>query len=568
MIAEVVPYARTIRGKDAFDYCIPADIEVERGSGVWIRFRNQNTWGVVWSVKKRSALPMNRLQAVLSVSNPRLSSDRVRFIQWFARYYCISLPHALKTIEAPRVKRVRGVQIPFVTGIPSARITIPSTHIKKIREAIGDVQQQSHSLVLYNHSDDRLILYRGLIQSHGGPVLCIVPEYTDVPPLLPAFKNFRVIVSGPRGFSPSQHAALVSQITEPPTEKPLVIIGTKQLAFLPPPLFSLIILDQEEASSHKQYDMNPRYHVRLALWKQLQFLQRAQHTHRTPHLVWTSHAPSIDAFSLVTNAQLQLVDIRRPWKAQHIQIINMEDERQRQNRSWFSEACIQKVAQSKKSFLFLNRTGEYAIAYCQDCHAVQPLHTLRCSQCQGNRMRSSRKGTRALEQELRTLFAHKKIIRVDREQDLKQLSPALLADAEMVVGTEKVLRLIPMSAFDLIVVISIDHLLLYPHFQSHERVLQLLSRLAIARIPLLIQTHVPEHPVIVAGVTNDVTVFARTELQMRMVLSLPPCAPASRLINTTTREITSSKRIPSTNELPQNVIIDRSATTLDYTEEN
>lgn len=568
MIAEVIPYARTIRGKDLFDYCIPSGIEMKPGTCVWIRFRNQNTWGVVWNVKMRSALPLHRLQSVLFVSNPSLSAEHVRFIEWFARYYYISFPHALKTIEAPRVKRVREVRIPFVTGIPSVRISIPSTHLKKIRDAIIGVQQQTHSLVLYNHSDDRLILYRGLIEASAGPVLCIVPEYTDVPHLLPAFKNFRVIVGGPRGFSPSQHATLPSQITAPSKEKPLVLIGTKQFAFLPLSLFSLIILDQEEASSHKQYDMNPRYHVRLALWKQLLFLQRAKHTQRTPHLVWTSHAPSIDAFSLVTDAHLQLIDIRRPWKAQHIQIINMEDERQRQNHSWFSETCIQKVAQSKKSFLFLNRTGEYAIAYCQDCHAVQPLQTLQCSQCHGNRIRSSRKGTKALEQELRTLFAHKKIVRVDREQEVKQLSPAALTDADMIVGTEKVLRLIPLSAFDLIVVISIDHLLLYPHFQSHERVLQLLSRLTLARILLLIQTHVPEHPVIIAAVTNDILSFAHTEYQMRKTLSLPPCAPSSRLINTTTRIITSSKHLPSINELPQNVIIDRSATTLDYTEEN
>lgn len=552
MIAEVVPYTRTLRGNDVFDYAIPTELSVSVGDVVLIPFRNKKIWGVVWNVKHTSDVKqLKLLRSVLP--QKKWSSAQRKSLEWFARYYYISLPHALKTVAQPVLKRARAVTLPVEKyGLKAAHeISIPVSQVSVVKKGIKQTLKSKSSVVLYNHNTDRLASYRAVASLSRSHVLYIVAEYHDMKALIPAFRGFEVITleSDP---SPSLWKALVQRLQQ---KEKLIIIGTKRSVFLPLEYFSTVVVDQEEAKGHKQYQLNPRYHVRTVLLEQSQVYQRASASF--PSLLFFSAAPSFDVFTLVEQGKMKQVDLRRRLSYSHVHIISMTDEQKRQNYSWFSEELIERLQHAKKPLLLFNRTGEYGVAICRDCFSVLPIATSRCTGCNGMNIKKSRKGTQALEKELRLLFPGKNILRIDRDQDTNILTPEAVKKADLLIGTEKMLRIVDLNIIDLIGVLSVDHLLVYPHFQAHERVYQFLSRLLVMHIPLFIQTHSPEHVVIRAAAMNNYERFARYELALRKTLKLPPYGIYAQLIHRKTRHVKTRRFKLPEQSLSTDVIVDR-----------
>lgn len=109
MIAQVIPYAKTIRGKDWFDYAIPSSMVVTLRSGalVWVNFRNRDVLGVVMRTKDSAVASLKKVKPILEVCAEQkwYSEERLLFLRWFAAYYFISLPHAFKVTQLPYVTK-------------------------------------------------------------------------------------------------------------------------------------------------------------------------------------------------------------------------------------------------------------------------------------------------------------------------------------------------------------------------------------------------------------------------------------------------------------------------------
>lgn len=555
MIAEIIPYTRTPRGTHFFDYLIPEEIEndIRIGSVVQITFRKKKRYGLVKRIKTDSPVPEERLHQLLSIhpytrwTHPR----QVAYLEWFAEYYGISLPTAWKTIQYPLLQRPRKSSRKEVVA-PLMTPQSQEIHTSVLPAFQTIVQSQAHILARYNNRRDILGLYQYLTEQQDGNVLIIVPEYTQAAEIAAVLPPTAVWMH--EKPSKSDIYLLEQELAEPDSQK--IVITTKRLAHLYPGLFSLIILDQEEAKSHKQYDQNPRYHVRTCILQQLERYYEHENEHTpSPRIICTSHAPSI---SLAHHAQEQsdweYIDFSRPWNADHIRLINMEEEKKKQNYTWFSEELISTIQHSPRILLFLNRTGTFAASLCSDCDELVPSAALSCPSCGGSRIHPIRKGIQALEQELASLFPHKKIIRIDASQDI---SAEEIQKYHIVVATEKLFRVIPLHFFHNIGVLSVDHLLVYPHFQSQERVFSLLTQLAIAGVPLLLQTHSPRHPIIQHAISNNWSVFSTSELSVRKMLQLPPFAPYVQLLDTSSREVRQAEGNEDIAELPQQIVVNR-----------
>jgi primosomal protein N' (replication factor Y) len=101
-----------------------------------------------------------------------------------------------------------------------------------------------------------------------------------------------------------------------------------------------------------------------------------------------------------------------------------------------------------------------------------------------------------------------------------------------VVGTEAVLHRVDRA--DAVVFLEFDSELMAPRLRAAEEALALLARAArlVSRssrgsegppgAPLVVQTRVPEHPVISSAVHADPSLLAREELDVRTALGLPP----------------------------------------------
>src|SRR6202042_3219389 len=102
-----------------------------------------------------------------------------------------------------------------------------------------------------------------------------------------------------------------------------------------------------------------------------------------------------------------------------------------------------------------------------------------------------------------------------------------LPDCDVLVGTEAVLhRLSPADQVDAIAFVDFDQELLAPRVGAGEDALALLahaSRLAGGRSGrVLVQTRLPEHPVVRAAVLADPALLTGPELEVRQALRLPP----------------------------------------------
>jgi primosomal protein N' (replication factor Y) len=119
-----------------------------------------------------------------------------------------------------------------------------------------------------------------------------------------------------------------------------------------------------------------------------------------------------------------------------------------------------------------------------------------------------------------TRIARRPVEEVSSETD------AVASEADLYVGTEAVLHRVDKA--DVVVFLDFDQELLAPRYRAAEQAMSLLvqaSRMVGRREDggrILIQTRMPEHPVLEAARTADPGPLARAELGMRRDLQQPP----------------------------------------------
>lgn len=538
MIAQTIPYTRTPRGTNVFDYAIPAGMDCGIGEMVEIPFRSKTTLGVVWALADSS--PVKSPKKILATAGYGRWKDPLQrdFLQWFAQYYFISLPQALKTLQYPRLKRPRHHTLISKNNAGNKQNKAQNG------SAVYDASQVPH-LIRWNRRRDCITLYHKL--ASGRKTLIVAPEYATVRELAGQFDGFPLIAFDTEP-SPSKLMALEQLLA---VDSPCLVIATRKILSLPVDRFQRIIVDQEEARGHKQFDLNPRYHTVDAL-VHLHSLYAGSSSQFT--LFLSSHAPSVSSYSLVRQGALAYTEAADRSDSPGIEIVDMEDEYKKKNYSWFSDRLLERMEHKQPCLLLINRKGNYRGTVCQDCSAVLPESTGRCTRCGGTHLKQFGKGTKQLEAELKERFRAKRIVRVDAED---AASHSGLQEAEIVIATERIFRLLPLSHFAMIGVLSVDHLLLYPHYQSHERVFQLLTYLASVGDNIVLQTHAPNHPVIRAAAINAYEQFMGDELDVRRMLNTPPFSEQFALVNKTTGKKTLHKGTLEAETLSPEIVVDR-----------
>ena len=553
MIAEVIPYTRTIRGKDFFDYKIPHDLDIKVGSTVIINFRNKEIIGIVKKIKNYSSA--QKLKPILGLSNFQLSNPKIKLalISWFAKYYYISKAHAFKTIQSPVLSQIKKKQnLSPVNNNFLSTIKVSKQQIDLIQKINNKIQKKKQNLIHYNNRALCLLLYRKIIKKNKRNILIIVPEYHNIQKIIGFLDANQNIITWEKDPSPSEIILLEKKLLEKNSN--YTVIGTKKMIFLSP-LFETIIIDQEEAKSHKQYHLNPRYTVSTVVQKIYELCSK--NNNNVPTIIYTSHAPSLNIYYQTQKKKVHYLDMRLPSKKQNLILIDMEDEKKKKNFSWFSEELIQGVINSKKSFLFLNRTGKFNLSICQDCSKILNANEIKCQFCNSTNIKQTTKGITQLESELNSIFDTKQILRIDSTQNISKLSKKQINNADIIIGTEKVMRLIELSSFDFIGILSIDHLLIYPHFKSQERVFQILAEIFSYNVTTILQTHAPDNSTIKNAILGNYEVFAKQELSVRKLLKLPPFYDYINLINTKTKKVDKLKGELKNVQLIKDTVIDK-----------
>jgi primosomal protein N' (replication factor Y) len=156
---------------------------------------------------------------------------------------------------------------------------------------------------------------------------------------------------------------------------------------------------------------------------------------------------------------------------------------------------------------------------CQGCGTERPVV---CASCGATRLKVLRQGVSQVREELAALLG----LPVGEVAGPREAVP----EAPVLVGTEAVLHRVRRAAA--VVFLDFDQHLLAPRFTAAEEALALLAR--AGRLvggrgqpgsgPVLVQTRLPSHEVLVAGVHGDPSLLADYELALRRELGLPPAS--------------------------------------------
>jgi primosomal protein N' (replication factor Y) len=313
-----------------------------------------------------------------------------------------------------------------------------------------------------------------------------------------------------------------------------VVIGARAAAWAPcPGLTTVIVVDgHDEALGEQQ---------QAPTWNAVAVAGERARRAGVPCVV-VSPCPTLD---LLAAGPVRLTDRgteRQGWAA-----LEVVDRRQDDPRlGLYSDRLVSRIRAEPRVVCVLNRTGRARLLACASCGElvrcercgsaliqqpegdtprplVCPQCTLVrpqvCAECGSTRLRLLRVGVTRVSEELEALVG----------RPVGEVTSATVSwpDTSVLVGTEAVLhRLTPADHFGAVAFIDFDQELLAPRIRAAEEALALLahaSRLAGGRAgKVLVQTRIPDHPVLKAALSADPGILSAGELPIRQTLRLPP----------------------------------------------
>lgn len=441
-------------------------------------------------------------------------------------------------------------------------ITLAEEQQRAYESMLPDLEDgEPHAALLHGVTGSgKTVVFLKLIQRTlelGRKALVLVPEISLTPQMIRRLKSTfgsRLAV---------QHSALNN------TERLLqwrmiqqgnadIVVGTRSAIFSPLQNIGLIIIDEEQEHTY-QSESAPRYDAhdvakkRAAMEKSL--------------LVFASATPLTETYHAAESGKYKLLTLTRRYGGRplpQVDFIDMHAEMAAGNPREVSTRMARELQENlengEQSILLLNRRGYHTVGMCVTCghvlkcpncsvplvyhkpqqalmchhcgHTVRPLPQL-CPEC-GGKLNYSGFGTQRVEEELSQLLPGARILRMDQDSTgQKNAHETMLAqfgrqEYDILLGTQMVAKGLDFEKVTLVGVLGIDSLLFGQGFRAYESVFslvtQVIGRGGRAALPgrALIQTTVPNHPVLQLAAEQDYEAFYREEIAFRKFGLYPP----------------------------------------------
>jgi primosomal protein N' (replication factor Y) len=337
-----------------------------------------------------------------------------------------------------------------------------------------------------------------------------------------------------------------------------VVVGTRIAVASPLADVGLIVVDEEHDPAYKS-DRLPRLQARDVAVR-LGALAGAP-------VVLGSATPAVETYGRALDGTYSRFTLpaRLAGEAPAVEVVDLRAELAAGNRGLLSRRLVEAVAAldvdaGERTILVMNRRGAASVVLCRDCGRVEtcpdcdrPLvyheaaSVLRCHHCGASapvphrcrvcgsaRVRYLGGGTERIEREVRDLFPGLRVGRLDRDVVERKGEAVRVVDAfsegrlDVLVGTSLVTKGLDIPEVTLVGVVSADVALNLPDERAAERTLQLVVQ-AVGRAGrgerpgrAIVQTYLPDHPVMRAVATGDVASFYASELSFRRLVGSPP----------------------------------------------
>lgn len=346
-----------------------------------------------------------------------------------------------------------------------------------------------------------------------------------------------------------------------------IIIGARSSMFLPFSKLGLVIIDEEHESNYKQYDPSPRYHTRDAAIY-------LAHLHKAHTLLGTA-TPSLESFFNTHLKKYGLVTLNTRYQGLELPSIQIVDTRtatkQKRMHSHFSDTLLEAMndALSKKEqiILFQNRRGFAPYSECNTCgwvprcencdvsltyHKSGNNHVCHycgyslpaegtCKACNSGDMRFKGFGTQKIEDELSIFIPTARIARLDLDTARRKHAHEEIIDKfekneiDILIGTQMVSKGLNFNKVSLVGILDADSMLNFPDFRAFEKSYQMITQVSgragrlYKRGNVIIQTSVPEHPVMELVINNNTEKLISWQLADRKHYAYPPFTKLIRI---------------------------------------
>lgn len=336
-----------------------------------------------------------------------------------------------------------------------------------------------------------------------------------------------------------------------------IMIGPRSALFTPFLKLGLIIIDEEHETSYKSETL-PRYHARETA------IERARMVGAS--VVLGSATPSIESYYRVSQGEYELLELKHRIGEKQLptcQVIDLREELKTGNRSILSirlqELMEDRLAKKQQIILFLNRRGVAGFVSCRSCgHVIKCPHCdvslsqhnnhrmvchycgyeepepKVCPECGSKYIGGFKAGTQKIEMIVKERFPQARVLRMDmdttrsKEGHEKILSAFANQEADILIGTQMIVKGHDFPNVTLVGVLAADMSLHVSDYHAAERTFQLLTQAAgragRGREPgeVIIQTYDPEHYSIQTAKEQDYEHFYEQEIAYRQMLSYPP----------------------------------------------
>jgi primosomal protein N' (replication factor Y) len=399
----------------------------------------------------------------------------------------------------------------------------------------------------------------------GRGAIAIVPEIALTPQTVGWFRaRFGEVAVLHSGMTEAQRRDMWLRVKQ---GRARVVVGARSAVFAPVAELGVVVVDEEHEPSYKQGE-TPRYHARDVA------VVRARDAGAA--CILGSATPALETWHNAREGRYALLKLStRPGGARlpQVEVVDLRNEARVDGRpalfsSKLAFALKQALADREQSILFINRRGWSPTLWCQACG-----ETLRCRQCDSAlvlhrrigrvvchscceeiappsacpsctapKLRIFGAGAERVEGELQLLLPEARVARMDsdtmvRREDYERVLDRFgRREIDVLVGTQMIAKGLDFPLVTLVGVLDADAALHMPDFRAAERTFQLLAQVAgragrgdrPGRI--VVQTSMPEAPVIRAAARHDYEGFAVLESKLREELGYPPHGKLVRVV--------------------------------------
>lgn len=341
-----------------------------------------------------------------------------------------------------------------------------------------------------------------------------------------------------------------------------VMIGPRSALFAPFERLGIIVIDEEHETTYKS-DQPPKYHAREVA------IHRAKMCGAS--VLLGSATPSVEAYQKALDGEYELMSLtkraRENAELSRVTVVDLRNELKNGNKSMFSshlkKAIESRLKNGEQTMLFINRRGYAGFVSCRSCGHVficphcdvsLTIHDsktarerLVCHYC-GHEQKKPEKcpecgsafiagfgvGTQKVEESVLKLFPQARVLRMDADTTKKKdshekiLSEFSCGEADILIGTQMIVKGHDFPDVTLVGVIAADTTLFESDYRASEKTFDLLTQAAgragRGNVPgeVVIQTYKPDHYCINAAAHQDYERFFEDERAYRKTLSYPP----------------------------------------------